>query len=153
MAWRFHGKASVDSDAPRAFGVCDRCCRWFNLVDLRFQHDWRGNRLTNLYLRVCDQCYDKPFEHYRPIIIPPDPVPVWMPRPDQYAPFLPFLITATNGTQIIDQNGAAVMATSQLGPSAASNAGPKPTGLTTPQAIDGYEITAPTGGPVILIPD
>jgi hypothetical protein len=55
------------------------------LDDLPFQFDWRGNALVNLRLRVSHQCYDKPNEQLRPIIIGPDPVPPRDPRPPFYA--------------------------------------------------------------------
>jgi len=153
MAWRFHGHARVNRDAPEAFGICDRCGQQYNLVDLKFQYDWRGQKLQNLNLRVCKRCYDVPFEHYRPIIVPPDPLPKRQPRPDQYLPGMPYCITDTNGRQIYDTNGQPIMATSQLYVPTLSNAGATPTGITTAPAVDGYEITAPDGGPVILIPE
>jgi len=85
MAWRYHGHARVDPQRPEAFGVCDRCGRLFNLNDLLWQFDWRGPRLANLRIRVCRQDLDKPFIFFRPIILPPDPVPVRDPRPEAYA--------------------------------------------------------------------
>lgn len=85
MAWRFHGHARVNPEAPSAFGVCDRCGRLFNLSDLMWQHDWRGTRLANLRIRVCSEDLDKPFPFFRPVILPPDPVPVKDPRPENYA--------------------------------------------------------------------
>src|SRR5215467_6303432 len=85
MAWRYHGHARVDPRSPRAFGVCDRCGRLFNLVDLKFQYEWRGSRLGNTQLLVCKQDLDKPFPFFRPIILPPDPEAVRNPRPEEYA--------------------------------------------------------------------
>lgn len=54
----------------------------YNRTDLAWQFDWEGPRLQNLRLLVCSRCMDKPFEHNRPIVVPPDPVPVKNPRPD-----------------------------------------------------------------------
>lgn len=82
---RIHGRARVDPQNPEAFGVCDRCRFLYNLVDLVWQHEWQGNRLVNLWLRVCRRCLDRPHEFTRPAILPPDPVPVWQPRPDNDA--------------------------------------------------------------------
>lgn len=82
---RAHGRALVDPQNPRAFGVCDRCRFLYNLETLVFQHEWQGNQLVNLWLRVCPRCLDKPHEFTRPPILPPDPVPVYQPRPDDYA--------------------------------------------------------------------
>src|SRR5216684_3325594 len=94
MSWRFTGKARVSPTRPQAFGVCDRCSGWFNLVDLHYQFEWRGPRLMNIRLRVCDRCYDKPFIFNKPIIYPPDPVPVFDPRPENFT-------VANNGSPIV----------------------------------------------------
>lgn len=85
MPWRPHGHARVDPQSPSAFGVCDRCGFLYNLDDLRFQFAWRGPRLMNIRLLVCEPCYDKPTEQRRPIVLPPDPVPRTNPRPEGYA--------------------------------------------------------------------
>jgi hypothetical protein len=56
----------------------------YNLDDLNYQFDWRGPRLANLRLRVCRRCTDKPFEFWRPVILPPDPSPRIDPRPEDF---------------------------------------------------------------------
>jgi hypothetical protein len=84
MAYRPHGRASVDAENPRAFGRCDRCGFIYNLGSLRFQFDFRGPRLTNLRFLVCQTCYDKPQPQLKPIILTEDPVPVANPRPEDY---------------------------------------------------------------------
>src|SRR5215472_3919590 len=85
MAWRFHGRARVNPKYPEAFGRCDRCGFWYSLVDLHYQMEWRGPRLMNIRLRVCQKCMDIPFIFNKPIVIPPDPVPVRDPRLDDFA--------------------------------------------------------------------
>lgn len=85
MAWRQHGHAKVDASSPSAFGVCDRCGRLFNYRDLIKQFDWRGPRLMWLGIFVCREDLDKPQEQLRPIVLPPDPLPVLNPRPEAYA--------------------------------------------------------------------
>jgi len=85
MAWRYHGRAKVDSNSPSAFGVCDRCKMLYNLRDLHWQYDWRGPRLMNLRLLVCDKDLDKPQEQLRPRVIPPDPLPIPNARPENFA--------------------------------------------------------------------
>lgn len=82
---RPHGRASISARSPRALGVCQRCTFLFNLDDLRFQWDWQGGpRLKNLYVKVCASCYDSPQESGRTIVLPPDPVPVAYPLPEDY---------------------------------------------------------------------
>jgi hypothetical protein len=82
---RPHGRARVDPQSPEAFAVCDRCRMLYNRVDLKWQHQYAGNRLVNIRLLVCGRCLDKPHEFNRPLVLPPDPVPVADPRPDNYA--------------------------------------------------------------------
>ena len=74
------GRAKTDPKNPRAFGFCDRDGFLYNLEDLVWQHEWRGNELVNIHLRVCKRCLDVPFENDRPLYLPPDPPPVEQPR-------------------------------------------------------------------------
>lgn len=70
------GRARTSASSPKAFAVCDRCARWYNHVDLRWQYDYRGRSLANLRILVCDDCYDDPQPQLKPRIIPPDPIPI-----------------------------------------------------------------------------
>lgn len=80
------GRARTDPKNPRAFGVCQRCGLWYNLESLVWQHEWRGNDLTDIRLRVCTlTCLDVPFEQNRPLYLPPDPPPVDQPRTENFA--------------------------------------------------------------------
>jgi hypothetical protein len=82
---RMHGRAQVSARAPRALGICDRCGFMYNLDQLQWQFDWlQGPRLFNLRIRVCRTCLDVPQESGRTIVLPPDPVPVAYPRPENY---------------------------------------------------------------------
>jgi len=79
------GRARVSAKNPQAFGVCDRCGIWYNLVDLVWQYDWRGTSLQNLWIRVCKRtCLDVPQQQLRSIQLPADPVPAWQPRPENF---------------------------------------------------------------------
>lgn len=79
------GRAYTDPTAPECPATCDRCgYRWMH-SDLKFQYDYRGNVLQNLKLLVCPRCYDDPQDQLRPIIVPPDPIPIKDPRPGFYA--------------------------------------------------------------------
>lgn len=79
------GRARTDPSNPQAHAICQRCGFRYNHVDLSWQFDYRGRELRNLKLLVCRDCYDTPFEHWRPIITGPDPVPIQDPRPENYA--------------------------------------------------------------------
>jgi hypothetical protein len=78
------GRARISAKNPQAFGVCDRCGIWENLVSLQNQFDWRGTSLQNLWLRVCKRCLDTPQQQLRSITLPADPVPVDYPRPENF---------------------------------------------------------------------
>jgi hypothetical protein len=72
--------------APRAHGICERCGFEYNLADLTWQEDWQqGPRLFNLRIKVCSDCLDVPQESGRTIVLPPDPIPVTYPLPENYA--------------------------------------------------------------------
>ena len=80
----YKGRARINPSAPEAVGVCDRCGFLYNLLDLRFQYDWAATAMINRQLRVCPTCYDTPQQQLRAIVLPPDPPPVWQPRPEPY---------------------------------------------------------------------
>jgi len=84
VSYRRNGHAKVDTQHPEAFGICDRCSFQYNLTDLTWQFDWRGNQLTNLRVLVCLSCNDTPQQQLRPVIIPPDPIPIPDARPEPY---------------------------------------------------------------------
>jgi len=100
MAWRPHGRASVDRKAPRAWAICDSCSMLYNHRDLRFQYDWAGNRLVNQNFLVCEQCYDTPQEQLRTIILPADPEPIRDPRPERADTYDPVSVLAISNNQL-----------------------------------------------------
>lgn len=82
-----YGSAETNPTWPRAHAICDRCGKRTNHFKLNWQYDWRGPRMQNLRILVCDSCYDAPQQNgQRTIIYPPDPVPVMNPRPEFYVP-------------------------------------------------------------------
>lgn len=105
MAWRFHGRAHTSPSNPHAYAVCDRCGIWHNLVDLQWQWEWAGTRLQNLRLLVCERCLDTPQPQLKARIIPPDPVPVFNARPENfYVDENTFLVT-NDGLGLVTNDG------------------------------------------------
>lgn len=90
--WHPTGRARVSMRSPEAQGVCDRCNLNYSLRDLKWQYQWSGVKLQNLRSLVCNTCLDKPQPQLRTIVIPPDPVAVLNPRPEQYAVAVPSFI-------------------------------------------------------------
>lgn len=108
--WHPTGRARVSARRPSALGICDRCGFTYNLKDLRWQYQWAGAHLQNLRLLVCENtCLDIPQEQLRSIIIPPDPLPVFNPRPEQYTQEVPSYVATESpafaGTDITTEDG------------------------------------------------
>ena len=82
---RPHGRASVSSRNPRAFGICDRCGFLYNHDRLQWQFDYAGSGLINKRILVCRPCLDTPQNQLRAIVLPADPVPIQNPRVQDYA--------------------------------------------------------------------
>jgi hypothetical protein len=105
MSIRPHGKAQVDATRPRAFGVCDRCGFLYNLKDLKWQFDFAGIGLLNYRILVCSPCYDRPQDQKRPVILPPDPIPVANARVEPYAQDETNIRVTQDGNIRVDQMG------------------------------------------------
>lgn len=84
---RPHGRATISETNPRALGICDKCGFMYNHHQLKWRMDWRGTKIQNLRMLICDSCYDQYQQNgQRTIILPPDPVPIMNARPEQYVP-------------------------------------------------------------------
>lgn len=82
---RPHGRAEISAVRPRALGVCQRCGFLYNHDRLQWQFQYGAMRLINLRILVCDTCRDSPQIQLRTILLPPDPVPIEYPVPEDYA--------------------------------------------------------------------
>jgi len=82
--WRFYSKTKIDAYSPEGHGTCDKCSQIYNLNQLIWQQEYRGNSLMRTGFRVCSRCLDIPYQGRRPIIIPADPVPLRDPRPENF---------------------------------------------------------------------
>lgn len=130
-----HGKSRVSWRSPAAFGACDYCGTLYNLVDLKFQYEWYGTNLTNTGFKACRRCLSKPQDQLRPIILPPDPIPVDQPRPPYYAQVIglegftqyvlwpggfplaePVYLTDGNGHQILNDLGQPILISDDANP-------------------------------------
>lgn len=78
-------KINFDPEHPEAFAICDLCGFARLHKDLRKQMAYRGNALQwNGFLVCFDTCLDVPYEFDRPIVLPPDPQPVFNARPPNW---------------------------------------------------------------------
>lgn len=123
-----HGHVQVNSRAPRAAAICQRCGKAINHYKLSWQFQWAGLRLQNLGLLVCDHCKDAPQEQLRAKILTADPLPILNARPE------PFTTTGFS----YDESNIMV----QPPPSLALGANQ-----------DGSQLLMPDGVTVMLMPD
>ena len=98
MAWHPSGRARVSASRPQALAICQRCQFTYNLVDLRPTLQWAGVKLQTYDFLVCRSCFDRPNEQLRTIIIPPDPMPVFNPRPERYTTIVPSFVATESST-------------------------------------------------------
>ena len=108
------GRARTSSSNPQAFGVCDRCGIWYNLVNLRWQYDWRGATMQNIRLLVCNTCYDEPQTQLRAIVVPADPVPIEQARIQDFAAASTDYQTITQPTVYDPTTGIPIPSTTTL---------------------------------------
>src|SRR6185312_417645 len=114
------GRSVTDAQKPRAFGVCDGCAEWYNRVDLKAQFEYRGNSLEDTGFRYCWRCLSEPQPQLKPIILPPDPVPIHNPRPEQsqsglggisgQLPYFPLNGNQNGFAQVVGPQGSAITA-------------------------------------------
>lgn len=127
---RPHGRATIDSAYPRALAVCDRCQFLYNHSQLQWQYQWQGPKLQNQRILVCTTCYDTPQEQFRTIILPPDPVPILNPRPEQYTEEVPSYIMTYNSSAAIAtyDSSAALITEIDVNPTTTSSGYSTPNG-------------------------
>jgi hypothetical protein len=101
MSGPFHptGHARVSQRRPQAIGVCQRCGFWYQRSQLVPQFQWAGVKLRNLDLYVCKRtCLDVPQPQLKTIVIPPDPLPVYRPFPENFAQTVPNFMATESPT-------------------------------------------------------
>lgn len=109
MAYRWRGRYfEVDSDDPRAEGICDRCGFRFNLYKMVWQWDFRGTPSPiNTRVLTCgrETCLDVPQPQNSPIILSPDPEPIFNARPENYTLDESSWLSTEDGEAILTQDG------------------------------------------------
>lgn len=74
-------------------------------------------QLQNIRILVCSQCLDVPSIQLKTIILPPDPLPVFNPRPEQYDIEVPSNITTIPGVWFATMDGVDIVMMSKVTPS------------------------------------
>lgn len=114
--WHPTGRGRVSSRTPRALAVCDRCGLTYNLKDLKWQMQWQGMQLQNLRILVCKPCLDRPSIQLKTIILPPDPLPVFNPRPEAYDAEVGSNMTTMSDVWFATMAGVPLVMVSQITP-------------------------------------
>lgn len=103
--WHRQGRARISATSPRAIAICARCGFTDNLINLQWQYQYQGFTLQNLNYLVCNECFDRPSEQLRAIILPPDPAPVMNPRPEPYSSEVPSYRTTQAADRRVTEGG------------------------------------------------
>lgn len=105
--WHPTGRATVNSARPEAHGICDRCGFRYLRRELVSQYRWAGTQVQNQQILVCTRtCLDRLQPNgLRTIIIPPDPVPVINPRPEQYQAEVNSILSTESLINLVTENG------------------------------------------------
>ncbi len=99
--------AEVDPDSPNMWARCDRCGFITNIDKMVWQYDFRGtSQPINTRILTCGRsgCLDVANPQQAPIILSPDPEPVFNARPYDYADATYSLLATEDGEDIITQD-------------------------------------------------
>ncbi len=100
--------AEVDPDNPNMWARCDRCGFLTNSNKMVWQWDYRGTPgLINTRILTCGRptCLDVPNPQMSPIILSPDPEPVFNARPYPYELSEESVLATEDGDPITTQDG------------------------------------------------
>lgn len=73
-------------------------------------------QLQNLRILVCDTCLDIPAIQLKTIILPPDPLPVFNPRPEAYEDEVGSNMTTLESIWFATMSGTPIVMMSQITP-------------------------------------
>lgn len=72
--------------------------------------------LQNLRILVCGICLDVPAAQLKTIILPPDPLPVFNPRPELYIAEVPSYMSTQEGVHLTTTTGINLVMMSKITP-------------------------------------
>ena len=106
--WSSPQRAPVNSRHPESQGTCDRCGQIWHHSKLNKQMFWAGNDLKWDGFLTCPPCTDLPFELFRPLKLPPDPIPIVNPRPSWFDNTPPSTNPPTLNATILSSNNITI---------------------------------------------
>ena len=111
MAYNWHPKnAQVDPDNPVMWAACDRCGLLWNIDALQWQFAYQGSSMPqNTRFLVCPKHLDPLNPQDTPLILSPDPEPVFNARPYPYALEESSYLLTEDGSIITAEDGTALV--------------------------------------------
>lgn len=98
--------AEVDPDNPSAWGSCARCGFQWNLNRLQWQSAYQGSlSAQNTMILVCPNHIDPLNPQDQPVILSPDPIPIFNARPEPYVLDESSWLSTQDGETISTQSG------------------------------------------------
>lgn len=94
---------TIDPDNPISVGVCDATGFVTSHNDLQKQYEYRGNRLAWTGFLRDKRFIDVPNPQLLNPVLPPDPVPVKMPRVDNQMNSVPWALQNTPWQWVTDE--------------------------------------------------
>jgi len=80
---RTRAPIEINARDPKAVAVCDGCGMWTMHEHLVERREYRGGTSpVGTGLWVCGVCDDVPNPYFSKLVLPPDPIPVDHPRPE-----------------------------------------------------------------------
>lgn len=124
MTYRPTPKYATKDATAGAWTTCDRCGLIDNQSRMQWQYDFQGGPVPiNRNLLFCPRCLDGLRYQNQPIIIPPDPPPLFNTRPEPYAvDETNWLLTEDD--EIIDTQSGEDIIVNQPNPSNEANTAP-----------------------------
>ncbi len=120
---RWHPRfTETDPSNPSTWATCSRCGFQFCLNRMVWQYDYRGTPSPiNTQILVCGRpsCLDIPNPQLSPVVLSPDPPPIYNARPELYALDETNWLT-TEGGEIIDTEDDNLLISTIPNPSGAS---------------------------------
>lgn len=77
-------RTHVNPSDPRAWGTSDQNGMIGQHNKMKWQHEWRGNKIVNLRILVHEDELDKPQRQLGNLVLPADPLPIYNARPENY---------------------------------------------------------------------
>jgi hypothetical protein len=78
-------RTQTDPENPRAWGTSDMNGMIGQHNKMKWQHDWRGNKIINLRILVHEDELDIPNRQLGNLVLTADPPPIHNARPEGYA--------------------------------------------------------------------